>query len=60
MTPTPELIQDALNDGMNIKLIIQELQLDNDTLTLKLETNGFDPEENRLIRRLIKSWRQGE
>jgi len=59
-TLTAELIQDVLNDGMNKELLLRETQIDEDTLTLKMDTDGFTPEENRVIRKTIKDWRNGQ
>ena len=60
MTNLPDLIIDAIEDGINRELLLRELQLDSDSFTLKMESSGFDPEESRLLRRVIKQWRCGE
>lgn len=60
MTNLPDLILDAMEDGINRELLLRELQLDSDSFTLKMESSGFDPEESRLLRRVIKQWRRGE
>lgn len=53
-----DLLYDAFNDGLNKKLLLQALQMPDDIFQDKLELNGFDPEESRIINKLIKNWRK--
>lgn len=58
MNPTISLLLDALNDGLNKKLLLEQLQMPDDIFRDKVDTDGFDSEEARLINKIIKEWRR--
>lgn len=58
MNQTISLLLDALNDGLNKKLLLEQLQMPDDIFRDKVDTDGFDSEEARLINKIIKEWRR--
>lgn len=58
MDKLQDLIIDALNDGMNLKLLLLASQMDEERFHLCVEFNKFTSIESREIRKAIKEWRQ--
>lgn len=59
MNKIVNMILDAIEDGINMELLLRETQLPEDVFRLKLEWGQFDIYEQRDIKRTIKEWRQG-
>jgi hypothetical protein len=57
MNKTVNMILDAIEDGINLELLLRETQLPEDVFRLKLEWGQFDIYEQRDIKRTIKEWR---
>ena len=55
-TSINDIIEQALEDGMNIKVLLQASQLDHDSFILSLELGGFHPEQSRDIKKAVKEW----
>ena len=57
MNKIVNLILDALDEGINLELLLRETQLPEDVFRLKLEWGQFDIYEQRTIKQVIKEWR---
>lgn len=58
MDKLQDLIIDALQDGMNIKVLLLACQMDEERFHLCVEFNKFTSTESRQIRKAIKEWRE--
>lgn len=58
MDKLQDLIIDALQDGMNIKVLLLASQMDEERFHLCVEFNKFTSTESRQIRKAIKQWRE--
>jgi hypothetical protein len=59
MDKLQDLIIDALNDGINKKALLLALQMDEEQFDLYVEYNKFTSYDSRIIREIIKEWREG-
>lgn len=59
MDKLQDLIIDALNDGINKKALLLALQMDEERFDLYVEFNKFSSYDSRIIRQIIKEWREG-
>ena len=59
MDKLQDLIIDALNDGINKKSLLVALQMDEESFDLYVEFNKFSSYDSRIIRQIIKEWREG-
>lgn len=60
MDKLQDLIIDALNDGINKKALLLALQMDEEQFDLYVEYNKFSSYDSRIIRQIIKEWREGK
>lgn len=60
MDKLQDLIIDALNDGINKKSLLVALQMDEESFDLYVEYNKFSSYDSRIIRQIIKEWREGK
>jgi len=49
-------IHDALSAGLNIKWLLVELQMDEQTFRDYLEYDKFTPSERKIINKVINDW----
>lgn len=57
MNKTVDMILDAMEDGINLELLLRETQIPEDVFRLKLEWGQFDIYEQKQIKQVIKEWR---
>lgn len=57
MNKTVDMILDAMEDGINLELLLRETQIPEDVFRLKLEWCQFDIYEQKQIKQVIKEWR---
>lgn len=57
MNELQDMILDALNDGMNIKLLVQATGIDSETFMLRVEYNKFSKVDSRRITETINKWK---
>lgn len=57
---TTTLIQDALSEGMNLELLLRETGIAHEDLIQNMEGRGFSFDESKLIRKVLKDWREGK
>ena len=58
MNKTVDMILDAMEDGINLELLLRETQIPEDVFRLKLEWGQFDIYEQKQIKQVIKEWRE--
>jgi len=59
MTTLTTIIQDALDQGINIELILRQTGIAHQDFIDRLDGLGFDQDEAKLIRQIIRNWREG-
>lgn len=57
-TRLPDLILDSMELGLNKKLLLLAIGIDEDTFNYQLEYDKFSAEDARKLRRAIRDWRK--
>lgn len=53
-----DLIIDSLEIGMNVKLLLMAIGIDEESFMVKVEYDKFTSDESRKLYKVIKDWRK--